>query len=196
MSDLPEQSHEEKSRTMRTAAAMASLLTPEEAADEAVAWPPAKPQAMRANATKPPLHYLFAFPHAARGFAAVCKHGESKYEKYNCMKGLKLTELIDSMSRHMAYLMEGQNVDEDDPKTGQKGSHLPHVDHIVWNAILLSEMFHVRPDMDDRPKLAAALRPADPPPTTDSVVLDALIQAKENIARNLRTSTWNGEPLR
>lgn len=106
--------------------------------------------AMRFNSGKAQLSYLLTAPEAVAGVCRVFEHGATKYARGNWKKGLPVSALLDSMLRHTLKYVAGQDIDEDCPITGQKGSYLPHVDHILWNALVLAEMFHTRPDMDDR----------------------------------------------
>lgn len=105
---------------------------------------PAVERGQRFNLGKPKLSYVSTAPAALAGLAKVFQFGaEVKgYGKHNWKKGMLITELVDSLDRHKLELINGQNVDEE--------SGLPHVDHLLWNALVLSEMFHTRPDMDDR----------------------------------------------
>lgn len=72
----------------------------------------------------------------------VLMFGAQKYSAHNWKGGLKYTETCESMQRHMNSFLEGEDVD---PESG-----LPHVGHILCNAMFLSYMYQVRKDMDDR----------------------------------------------
>lgn len=73
---------------------------------------------------------------------AVLEYGAEKYAPHNWMKGLKVTEICESMKRHLDAFMEGELVDSE--------SGLPHVGHIQCNAMFLAWMLANRPDLDDR----------------------------------------------
>lgn len=64
--------------------------------------------------------------------------------KNNWKKGLKYSEISESMQRHLNAFMQGE---DDDPE-----SKLLHVGHILCNAMFLSYMVLFRPDLDDRYK--------------------------------------------
>lgn len=72
----------------------------------------------------------------------VLMFGAEKYAPNNWKKGLKYTEVCDSLQRHMNAFLDGE--DED------KESKLYHVGHILCNAMFLSYMFLFRMDLDDR----------------------------------------------
>ena len=72
----------------------------------------------------------------------VLMFGAEKYEAHNWKKGLKYTEVCESLQRHMDAFMDGENND--------KESKLLHVGHIMCNAMFLSYMYLFRKDMDDR----------------------------------------------
>ena len=61
---------------------------------------------------------------------------------HNWKKGLKYTEVTESLQRHLNAFIEGE---ENDPE-----SKLSHVGHILCNAMFLSYMSLFRNDMDDR----------------------------------------------
>lgn len=60
----------------------------------------------------------------------VLEFGAKKYSPDNWKKGLDRKEILESMQRHLAALMDGQN---NDPETG-----LPHMGHIMCNAMFYS----------------------------------------------------------
>tara|TARA_B110000285_G_C14809135_1_gene461130 strand:- start:423 stop:689 length:267 start_codon:yes stop_codon:yes gene_type:complete len=72
----------------------------------------------------------------------VLMFGAEKYDDHNWKKGLKFTEVMESMQRHMNAFADGENDD--------KESKLTHVGHILCNAMFLSYMYLFRKDMDDR----------------------------------------------
>jgi hypothetical protein len=76
----------------------------------------------------------------------VLEFGAEKYSAWNWTKGLKYTEICESMQRHIYSFIQGE---DNDPE-----SKLSHVGHILCNAMFLSYMFLFRKDMDDRPSLA------------------------------------------
>lgn len=57
----------------------------------------------------------------------VLEFGAKKYSPDNWKKGLNKKEILESMMRHLAALMDGE---EYDPESG-----LPHVGHIQCNAM-------------------------------------------------------------
>ena len=72
----------------------------------------------------------------------VLMFGAEKYDDHNWKKGLKYTEVTESLQRHLHAFIEGE---ENDPE-----SKLSHVGHILCNAMFLSYMSMYRKDMDDR----------------------------------------------
>jgi hypothetical protein len=72
----------------------------------------------------------------------VLEFGAKKYDSYNWMKGMSITEICESLKRHLDAFMEGE---DNDPESG-----LPHLGHIQCNALFLSWMMEHRPDLDDR----------------------------------------------
>lgn len=96
----------------------------------------------RYNEGKPDLTYNLTAPAAMEGLARVFMYGAKKYARDNWKKGLTYLTCIASLMRHLLKFMAGEDKDE------ESGEY--HVDHIQWNAVILSEMFHTRKDMDDR----------------------------------------------
>lgn len=72
----------------------------------------------------------------------VLMFGAFKYDSWNWSKGLKYTEICESLQRHVYSFLQGEDDD--------KESKLHHVGHILCNAMFLSYMFLFRKDMDDR----------------------------------------------
>jgi len=72
----------------------------------------------------------------------VLMFGAKKYDSHNWKKGLKYSEICESLMRHLISFIDGENKD--------KESKLAHVGHILCNAMFLSYMFLFRKDMDDR----------------------------------------------
>lgn len=96
----------------------------------------------RYNEGKSPLSMVLEAHHAMTGCANVLKFGAKKYARGNWHKGLSHTEICDSLLRHLSAYLAGEDKDPE--------SDLPHVDHVLCNAIFLSEMTRTCPDLDDR----------------------------------------------
>lgn len=109
-------------------------------------------QALRHNQGKPPLGYILTFPQALTGFAEVCSYGEGKYALYNYLKGAPLSQYRDCLLRHLMAWHDGEDTD---PESG-----CSHLDHVVWNALALSQMSRAQPNRDDRPHIVMAAQNA------------------------------------
>lgn len=72
----------------------------------------------------------------------VLMFGAKKYDAHNWKKGLKVTEIVESLQRHVNAIMRGEDID---PESG-----LPHIGHIQCNVMFLGYMFKYRKNMDDR----------------------------------------------
>ena len=96
----------------------------------------------RHNNGKAQLSMLLDAPHALEDAAKVLEFGMAKYSRGNWLKGLPITEVIDSLLRHLVAFSNGENLDPE--------SNLRHTGHIVVNALFLAEMYAIRPDLDDR----------------------------------------------
>ena len=101
-------------------------------------------QGTRYNAGKAPISLVLEARDAVNGMANVLGFGLIKYGRGNWFKGLPVTEVADSLARHLAAYLSGE---DNDPETG-----LPHVDHIAVNALFISQLSR-RPECDDRTHL-------------------------------------------
>jgi len=99
-------------------------------------------QGLRHNEGKPQLSYVMLGKEVAAGESAVWQRGAQKYARGNWLKGMSWVSSSDSLLRHITAFLNGEDLD---PETG-----LPHVDHIVCSAKILSNSYHTRPELDDR----------------------------------------------
>lgn len=72
----------------------------------------------------------------------VLEFGAAKYAPFNWQKGLSVTEICESLKRHLDSFMEGEDLDPE--------SKLKHIGHIQCNALFLSWMMENKPGLDDR----------------------------------------------
>jgi ubiquitin-protein ligase len=82
-------------------------------------------KSIRHNECKPKwslVHYESLLP-----MIAVLEFGCIKYSRDNWKKGLDLKEILESMQRHLAALMDGEEND--------KESGISHMGHIQFNAM-------------------------------------------------------------
>ena len=99
----------------------------------------------RYNKDKPELSMVMEAGAALEGCARVLAFGRDKYSRKNWLKGLPLTSVVDSLQRHVVKFMNNEDTDEE--------SKLAHVSHILCNALFLAQLYHTRPDCDDRVRL-------------------------------------------
>lgn len=71
----------------------------------------------------------------------VLEYGCKKYDRDNWKKGLPTREICESMIRHCMKLLEGQYLDDE--------SGLPHVGHIMCNAMFLEHVVINKPHFDN-----------------------------------------------
>lgn len=84
-------------------------------------------------------------PIAVEGCAAVLTLGAKKYADHNWQKGMAWGRVIGCLLRHTFKFMAGQDVDSE--------SGLPHVDHIMCNAMFLASYYRRHKAGDDRFKV-------------------------------------------
>lgn len=70
----------------------------------------------------------------------VLEFGAKKYSRNNWKKGLDLNQILDSLSRHLFALMDGQI---NDPESG-----LPHIGHVMCNAMFFE--YHLNKQKSER----------------------------------------------
>ncbi len=100
-------------------------------------------QAMRFNENKPKLSYVMEFPLAFQAFANVCEFGAEKYARHNWKQGMPITEMEDSLLRHLRAFHNCQNFDEE--------TACEHLAHAMWNAAAMIEILSKYGDeFDDR----------------------------------------------
>lgn len=78
------------------------------------------------------------------GAATVFGFGAEKYGEFNYRGGIKHRRLYGACLRHLFEWYERRDID---PESG-----LPHLDHALCSLMMLRQMTHERPDLDDRYK--------------------------------------------
>lgn len=84
-------------------------------------------KALRFNSAKPKMSLLDL--HSLVPAVQVLEFGMLKYSRNNWKKGLKRSEVIDSLMRHILAMQKGEEID---PESG-----LSHIGHIQCNAMFL-----------------------------------------------------------
>jgi len=79
-----------------------------------------------------------------RPLIEVSHFGASKYSSFNFLKGLSVSETLDSLERHLDSAIDPAQSDID-PE-----SKCPHLAHVAWNSLVALYMIKTRPDLDDR----------------------------------------------
>lgn len=97
-------------------------------------------RAARYNEGKP--KWSFVDFDALEPMVRVLEQGAKKYSPDNWKNGQSTTELMESLMRHYVAYMRGE---DNDPESG-----LPHIGHILCNAMFVSYMMLFKPEFDDR----------------------------------------------
>lgn len=93
------------------------------------------PKALRHNAGKSPMGYIFEFPSVLEVIGRVMEFGAAKYEDGNWRKGGKADkEYWDCLTRHLVKIKQGEVYDKD--------SGCAHLGHAIWNLLALMELNH------------------------------------------------------
>ena len=103
----------------------------------------ASPVGLRKDAGKVRMELID--PIAMEGLAAVLTFGAKKYADHNWAKGMKWSRVTGSLLRHLFKFISGE---DNDPESG-----LPHVDHVLCNAMFLANYFRRQKSYDDRFKI-------------------------------------------
>ena len=82
-------------------------------------------------------------PFAQEQYARVLTKGAEKYAERNWEKGMKWSNVLSSLERHLQAIKRGEDYD---PETG-----LLHSAHVMCNAAFLTEYYKIFPQGDDRP---------------------------------------------
>lgn len=89
------------------------------------------------------LRYDLIHPKSIEGLVSVLTVGANKYAERNWENGMKWSNVIASLKRHLSAIESGEDYDKE---TG-----LLHADHLQCNAHFLSAYYSIYPQGDDRP---------------------------------------------
>tara|TARA_R110000737_G_scaffold10841_7_gene26608 strand:- start:3452 stop:4681 length:1230 start_codon:yes stop_codon:yes gene_type:complete len=88
------------------------------------------------------LRYDLQHPIATEGLVKVLTKGAAKYAPRNWERGMKWSDVIQSLKRHLAAIESGEDYDSE---TGEL-----HINHLQCNAHFLSAYYKIFPQGDDR----------------------------------------------
>jgi hypothetical protein len=92
---------------------------------------------------KTELQYILAME-GLEQVAAVGTFGAKKYARWNYKAGMPWMKLGGSLSRHLRAWLMGEDMD---PESG-----LPHLAHLIYDALMLLDYSNNHKDKDDRHK--------------------------------------------
>jgi hypothetical protein len=97
-------------------------------------------QALRYNQGK--LSWSMVDFDSLEGLVRVLEYGAKKYSKDNWKKGMPVTQVSESLMRHLFAFLRGEDVD---PESGCR-----HISHVMCNAMFLEYILREKPHYDDR----------------------------------------------
>ena len=97
-------------------------------------------QALRYNQGK--LQWSLVDFKSLEGMVQVLEMGAEKYDKHNWKKGMPITQVSESLMRHLFAFLNGE---ETDPESG-----LSHISHVMCNAMFIEYIMREKPQFDDR----------------------------------------------
>ena len=99
-------------------------------------------QALRYNEGK--LQWSLVDYESLEGLVRVLEYGATKYAPHNWKKGMPVTQVTESLMRHLFAFLRGEDVD---PESGCR-----HISHVMCNAMFLEYIMREKPHFDDRYK--------------------------------------------
>ena len=99
-------------------------------------------QALRYNEGK--LQWSMLDFKSLEGMVRVLEMGSRKYSKDNWKLGMPVTQVCESLMRHLFAFMSGENTD---PESGES-----HMSHVLVNAMFVEYIMKERSQFDDRQK--------------------------------------------
>ena len=99
-------------------------------------------QALRYNEGK--LQWSMIDYKSLEGMVRVLEMGARKYSKDNWKLGMPVTQVCESLMRHLFAYMSGE---DKDPESGEN-----HMAHVLVNAMFIEFIMRERPEFDDRKK--------------------------------------------
>lgn len=91
-------------------------------------------QEKKHDAGKPRMAFLLQIPDAQEGLTRVFEHGADKYGAGTWDK-VEIDRYINALVRHVFAM--GEDAMAEDEESG-----LLHIDHVLWNAAIISQMIH------------------------------------------------------
>jgi hypothetical protein len=99
-----------------------------------------KEQALRYNQGK--LQWSLVDFKSLEGLVNVLEYGANKYAPNNWKKGMPVTQVSESLMRHLFAYLQGEDVD---PESGCR-----HLSHVMCNVMFLEYIMREKPHHDDR----------------------------------------------
>lgn len=106
------------------------------------------------------LQYILAMPGLC-SVAEVGDFGAKKYGQWNYKAGMPWMKLLGSCARHLVAVIKGEDLDQCKPycvvlPNGEcermEHSHLPHLAHLAYDALMLLDYSFNHKELDDRYK--------------------------------------------
>jgi hypothetical protein len=99
-----------------------------------------KEQALRYNQGK--LQWSLVDYDSLEGLVNVLEYGATKYAPHNWKKGMPVTQVTESLLRHLFAFLRGEDVD---PESGCR-----HISHVMCNTMFLEYIMREKPHFDNR----------------------------------------------
>lgn len=97
-------------------------------------------QALRYNSGK--LQWSLLDFESLEGLVRVLEYGAKKYSRNNWKKGMPVTQVSESLMRHLFAFLNGEDID---PESGCR-----HISHVMCNAMFIEYILREKPHYDDR----------------------------------------------